>query len=189
VRHPARPYPPRAWAPKQRQTSSLSAPPLLPYSLCSASRRPPLFQVPSTTTRSRWCLLMHLCVVLGWGSAHQADHRSETTGRSPSVPFPSSRPHTTMEGTVLVRFCPPAAPNWNTLGLGSIPDPFPTGRRPPVGQILSGIAGAEEGEKRSPVLRCRGPKGLMGLTAPVDGTQWQSKIFLFHSVYSFRYSN
>jgi hypothetical protein len=77
-----------------------------------------------------------------------------------------------------VRLRPPAAPNRKPLGLGFVPDPFPTGRRPPAGWILPGIASAEEGEK-SPILGCRGPKGLMGLTAPIDEAQWHSVIYSF----------
>jgi hypothetical protein len=59
-----------------------------------------------------------------------------------------------------------------------VPDPFPISHRPPVGRILPGIAGAEEGEK-SPLLGYRGPKDLMGLTAPVDEAQWHSVIYSF----------
>jgi hypothetical protein len=62
------------------------------------------------------------------------------------MPFPSGQPHTIVDSTVPVRFRPPATPNWNPLGLGSIPDPFPTGRRPPAGRILPGIAATGEGE-------------------------------------------
>jgi hypothetical protein len=43
---------------------------------------------------------------------------------------------------------------------------------------LPGITGAEEGEK-SPVLGCHGPKGLMGLMAPIDEAQWHSVIYSF----------
>jgi hypothetical protein len=123
----------------------LSAPLLSPSSLSFASRRPPLFQAPSTAAGSHCCRLVHLHVVLGWGSARQASHRSELIGRRPSMPFPSDRPHTTMESTITVRFHPHATPNWN--GLGSVPDPFATGRRPPVDRILPGITFTEEGEK------------------------------------------
>jgi hypothetical protein len=77
-----------------------------------------------------------------------------------------------------VRLRPPAAPNQNPLCPGLVPDPFPTDRRPPADQILLGITGAEEGGK-SPILGCRGLKGLMGLTAPVDEAQRHSAIYSF----------
>jgi hypothetical protein len=54
-----------------------------------------------------------------------------------------------------VRFYPPAAPNWNPLGLGSVPDPFPIGRSDFVG-----IAVAEEGEKDPLFLIAVGRKAL-----------------------------
>jgi hypothetical protein len=73
-----------------------------------------------------------------------AQTRPDTT---PPRHFPPTDRPTGKESTVLVRFHPPTAPNWNPLGLGSVPDPFPTGRRSSASQILPGIVGAEEVEK------------------------------------------
>jgi hypothetical protein len=100
-----------------------------------------------------------------------------TIGSSPSSFFPIAGPRRCGQ-SIPVRLRPPTASNQKPLCLGLVLDPFPTDRRPPAGRILPGTAGAEEGEK-SPVLGCRGPKGLMGLTAPVDEAQWHSVIYSF----------
>jgi hypothetical protein len=113
-----------------------------------------------------------------------------TTGSSPSSSFPITDPCHRGQ-SVPVRHRPPAAPNRKPLGLGLVPDPFPTSRRPPASRILSGPASAKEGEK-SHVLGCCGPKGLMGLTALVDEAQWHSVIYsfpfgLFISIFKLRF--
>jgi hypothetical protein len=71
----------------------ISAPPLSPRSLCSASRRQPLFQASSTATGSHCCHLVYLHVIIDWGSARQAGHHSEPTGRRPSRRSPPTKLH------------------------------------------------------------------------------------------------
>jgi hypothetical protein len=68
-----------------------------------------------------------------------------TTGSSPSLLFPIVDPHCHGQ-SVPMRLRPPAALNRKPVGLGLVPDPFPTGRRPSAGRILPGITGAKEGE-------------------------------------------
>jgi hypothetical protein len=68
-----------------------------------------------------------------------------TTGSSPSLSFPIVDPHCHGQ-SVPVRLRPPVALNRKPVGLGLVPDPFPTGRRPSAGRILPGITGAKEGE-------------------------------------------
>jgi hypothetical protein len=72
-------------------SAPISAPPLSPRSLRSASHHPPLFQEPSTAAGSHCCRLVHLRVVIGWGSARQACHRSKPTGRHPSRRSPPTK--------------------------------------------------------------------------------------------------
>jgi hypothetical protein len=80
--------------------------------LCSASRLAFLFQALSTAAGRHCCRIMHLCVVIDWGSAHQTGHHSEPTGRCPSRRSPLTRLHRPPPRTSTTSVCtgpPPAS--------------------------------------------------------------------------------
>jgi hypothetical protein len=177
VHRPMRHYPLRAWASKQSSISS----PLRSTTLAVFSQ---LCFPPSASVRST----KHCC----WEpllSPRAPPCRPRLGVRSPSQPplgadrtpplhAISLRPTTHHHGEHYYGEIPSSRhPKLEWPGLSSRPirhRSSATGRPDFTGDHLHRGRG-----ERSPVLRCRGPKGLVGLMAHVDKAQWHTTIFSF----------